>query len=94
MLVISSKIAIIGGNYMDNEFRLNKEKRDLMIFEIKKYFSKERDEDLGDLGAALVLDFIEKKIAPEFYNQGVYDSYKYMSENIEDMLGIQKISKK
>lgn len=44
------------------------------------YFLNERDDDLGDLAASLILDFFMEKLAPEFYNQGVYDSYKYMSE--------------
>jgi len=73
-----------------NTIKLSKEKRELMINEIKTYFSKERDEDLGDLGAALILDFIEEKLAREFYNQGVSDAYQYMNDRMEDVLGLQK----
>jgi len=73
-----------------NTIKLSKEKRELMINEIKAYFSKERDEDLGDLGAALILDFIEEKLATEFYNQGVFDAYQYMNDRMEDVLGLQK----
>lgn len=61
-----------------------------MILLIKNYFKKERDEELGDLAAMLILDFFIEKLAPEFYNQGVYDSYKYFSEKLEDLLEIQK----
>ncbi|ATW28278.1 hypothetical protein DCMF_01085 [Candidatus Formimonas warabiya] len=61
-----------------------------MILEIKTYFLKEKDEDLGDLAAGLILDFFLEKLAPHAYNQGVYDSYKYMSERTEDLLGILK----
>lgn len=76
---------------MKNKFELSKEKKDLMISEIKNYFSKERDIELGDLAASLILDFFMEKLAPEFYNQGVEDSYKYLSNSIEDLLGIQKL---
>ncbi|PJI07161.1 MULTISPECIES: DUF2164 domain-containing protein [Clostridium] len=69
---------------------LNKDKRKDMIELIKDYFLNERDEELGDLASSLILDFIIEKLAPEFYNQGVYDSYKYMNEKIDDLLEIQK----
>ena len=75
---------------MNSKIKLSKEKRDAMISIIKSYFMTERDEDLGDLSAALILDFFTEKLAPEFYNQGVYDSYRYMSDRVEDLLGIQK----
>ena len=73
-----------------NNIKLTKEKRDDMVSAIKNYFLKERDEEIGDLASGLVLDFIIEKLAPEFYNQGVYDSYKYMETSIEDLLSIQK----
>ncbi|GAB6180480.1 DUF2164 domain-containing protein [Desulfotomaculum defluvii] len=77
---------------MKETFKLNKETRQYMISEIKSYFLNERDEDLGDLASNLILDFFIEKLASEFYNQGVYDSYIYLNEKIEDLLGIQKSS--
>jgi uncharacterized protein (DUF2164 family) len=73
-----------------NDIKITKERRDEMVSAIKNYFSKEREEELGDLAAALVLEFIIEELAPEFYNQGVYDSYNYMENTIEDLLSIQK----
>ncbi len=61
-----------------------------MITAIKAYFLKERDEDLGDLAASIILDFFLEELAPHIYNQGVHDSYRYMEERIEDLLGILK----
>ena len=75
----------------DNNIKLTKEKRSDMISAIKYYFLKEREEEIGDLASSLMLDFIIEKLAPEFYNQGVYDSYKYMGNSIEDLLSIQKL---
>ena len=60
-----------------------------MIAEIKAFFSSERNEKIGDLAAGMVLDFIIEKLAPEFYNLGVYNSYRYMKESAEDLLGIR-----
>ncbi len=75
----------------ENNIKVTKEKRDDMIRAIKSYFLKEREEELGDLAAGLILDFIIEELAPEFYNQGIYDSYKYMNDTIEDLLSIQKL---
>ena len=72
------------------KFKLTKEKREYMISAIKNYFSKERDEDLGDLAANLLLYFIIEELADEFYNLGVQDSYHYINEKCEDLLSIQK----
>ncbi|MBL4934810.1 DUF2164 domain-containing protein [Clostridium sp. YIM B02515] len=71
-------------------FKLTKEQREDMINSIKNYFLDEREEEIGDLASNLMLNFIIEEIAPEFYNKGVYDSYKYMSDRVEDILTIQK----
>ena len=73
-----------------NKINITKEKRADMISEIQRYFDNERDEELGDLAAGLLVDFIIEKLGPEFYNQGVFDSYVYMNDRVEDLLGIQK----
>ncbi|MBN1165901.1 MAG: DUF2164 domain-containing protein [Methanospirillaceae archaeon] len=74
----------------ENPIELTKERRNYMISEIQNYYSKERDEIIGELAAGLILDFVMEKIAPEFYNQGVYDSHRYMVEAAEDLLAIIK----
>ncbi|MBP1927495.1 uncharacterized protein (DUF2164 family) [Methanolinea mesophila] len=74
----------------ENSIKVSKEQKDEMISEIKNYFSHEREEEIGDLAAILFFDFIMEKLAPEFYNQGVFDSYTYMKEAAEDLMSIQK----
>jgi uncharacterized protein (DUF2164 family) len=73
----------------NDRIKITKEKRDAMISEIKGYFSNDREEAFGDLASSLMLDFIIEKLAPEFYNQGVQDSYNYMNERSEELLSIQ-----
>ena len=72
-----------------DRIKLSKEKKDDMIISIKNYFLNERDEELGDLASNLMLNFIIEELAPEFYNQGVYDSCKFMNERSEDLLSLQ-----
>ena len=74
------------------KIKLSKEQRIDMVSLIKKYFKQERGEEIGDLASGLILDFIIERLAPEFYNQGVQDSGKYMSDRLEDMEAIQIIN--
>lgn len=71
-----------------SRINLPKDKKDEMIQAIKTYFDAERQEQLGDLASALILDFILEELAPEFYNQGILDAYRYINEKNEDMLSM------
>ncbi|MBZ2174401.1 DUF2164 domain-containing protein [Schnuerera sp. xch1] len=73
-----------------NKIKLDNEKRVHMINAIKEYFANEREEDLGDLAASLILDFFIEKLGTEIYNQAVRDSYVYMNEKIQDLFEIEK----
>jgi uncharacterized protein (DUF2164 family) len=46
------------------KIELSKQEKQEMINLIKEYFYNERDEDLGDLAADLILDFFMEKLAP------------------------------
>ena len=69
---------------------IEKEERECLISKIKNYYLNIREEEIGDLAAGLLLDFIVDEIAPAFYNQGVHDSYRFMSERVEDLMNIEK----
>jgi uncharacterized protein (DUF2164 family) len=88
----SATIFLLGTDYMKNNVsvKVTKERRAELVSEIKIFFSKERDEEIGDLAAGRILDFILEKIAPEMYNQGVDDSYQYIKDAAEDLLSIRK----
>ena len=77
-------------SFKEKKIELSKDKRNQMISSIKSYFYNEREEELGDLAAGLILNFIIDELSLEFYNQGILDAYKYMSNSVEDLLSIQK----
>lgn len=72
------------------EIELKKEVRAVLVERLKKYYWTDRDEEITDLGAELMLDFIINEIGAYIYNQGIEDCYAYMNERNEDMLGLQK----
>jgi uncharacterized protein (DUF2164 family) len=74
---------------MKYKIQISEEKRQDLILAIKAYFLKERVVSIEGLSSSLV-DFIADKYAIDFYNQGVYDSYKFINERSKDLLGIIK----
>ncbi len=68
---------------------LSNEKKQEMVNAIKEYFFNERNQEIGDLAATLILDFFIEELAPVFYNQGVYDAYQFMNGKLEDLFEIQ-----
>jgi uncharacterized protein (DUF2164 family) len=72
------------------EIELKKEVRLKIIEDLRSYYWNEKDEELTQLAAGMLLDFILEKIGPYIYNQAIEDSYTYMNEKIEDLLGLEK----
>lgn len=69
---------------------LSKELKKQAITDLKMYFVKNREEELGELGAELLLDFMMEKIGPVIYNQAIRDAHIFMSEKVEDLYALEK----
>lgn len=74
---------------MKDRINLSKEEKQNMILSIKEYFYNERDEEIGDLAATLILDFFIKELAPAIYNKGIQDCYKFLNDKLGDMIGLE-----
>lgn len=64
---------------------ITKQEAEECIHSLKKYSSTEMGQELGDLQAKLLLDYILKEIAPLAYNQGVKDAEKFLRVRLEDL---------
>jgi uncharacterized protein (DUF2164 family) len=73
-----------------NRDDLSPERKKELLKEIKAFFYEERDEEIGDLAATLFLEFIMEKAAPIIYNQAISDAYRFMSDKLEDLYGLEK----
>jgi uncharacterized protein (DUF2164 family) len=71
-------------------FKLEKYEEEEMIREIQRFFREERDEEIGNLAAVLLLDFISKNLGKFYYNKGVQDSHKFISERLLELSEIEK----
>ncbi len=66
---------------------LSKEERADAIATLKRYFEENFSEQLGDLAAGLLLNFIVEEIGPPIYNQGVHDAQTRMQQRVADLDG-------
>ena len=62
--------------------------RQALILSLKRYFAEDMDQEIGDLKASLLLDFILKEIGPVIYNSAIADAQARMQEIISELDGI------
>jgi uncharacterized protein (DUF2164 family) len=65
--------------------QLDEQVRREMVDAIKAYFRSERQEDIGDLQAGFLLDFVLRDIGPAIYNRALTDAQGYLRNVIGDL---------
>ncbi|HZG72566.1 MAG TPA: DUF2164 domain-containing protein [Chondromyces sp.] len=66
-------------------FKLTKEQQELMISDIQRFFSEERDEELSEFAAERVLDFFKESLAPHFYNAAIKDARHVVEQQFSSL---------
>jgi len=65
--------------------KLEQDTEKSLIDSIKRFFTEELDDDIGDLKALLVLDFCLREIGPSIYNQAIADAQSFFQEKSLDL---------
>jgi uncharacterized protein (DUF2164 family) len=55
---------------------------------IKRYVAENLDQDIGDLKAGLLLDYVLEEIAQSVYNQAIKDAQRDFQERANDLEGV------
>ena len=66
---------------------LSDEVRRQAIASLKRYLAEELDQDVGDLKAGLLLEFILKEVAPSVYNGAIADAQTFLRDQLADLEG-------
>lgn len=64
----------------------SREERVAITAKLRDYFARELDQELGQLPAEMLLDFIGKEIGGAFYNRGVHDAQQLVRQKAEDIV--------
>ena len=54
---------------------------------IKRYFTENMDDEVGDLKAKLLLDFFLAEVAPTAYNGAIGDAQAFLTGKVADLEG-------
>lgn len=73
-----------------HKIKLVKDDRNNAVREIQTFFQKEREEEIGNLHAEFLLDFILEKIGPAIYNQAIEDAHATLLQQLEELYSLQK----
>jgi uncharacterized protein (DUF2164 family) len=58
------------------------------IAALQEYFRDNLDDEIGDLKAGLLLDFILSELGPSVYNQAIADARAFFDERLGDLSAI------
>ena len=57
------------------------------IASIRRFFAEQWDQDVGDLKADLLLDYVLREIGPSVYNRAIGDAQVYLRDRVADLEG-------
>ena len=63
--------------------RIDARRRRAMVRELQAWLRRERDEDVGELAAGFVLDFVLDLAGPDLYNAALADASKAFREHAD-----------
>lgn len=68
-----------------SEIKFSKEDKEVLVQKLKRYFSAEMDQDVGQFECEFFLDFISKEIGSYYYNKGLNDAQAIIVAKIDDI---------
>ena len=71
-----------------NSIALPELARKQAIAALRQYFAANLDEEIGDLKAGLLLDFILSELGPSVYNQALADARAFFEERSNDLAAV------
>ena len=67
--------------------KLSNEAEQRVTASIQRFFEEHLDEEIGDLKAGLVLDYVLREIGPTIYNRAIADAQAHLAERVDELDG-------
>ena len=61
------------------------EEKKAIVSRIQLYFSEELDQEIGNIGAELLLNFFSEEIGSYYYNRGLYDAQAILQKRLDEI---------
>jgi uncharacterized protein (DUF2164 family) len=65
--------------------KIEKDKKKGIVRAVQLYFEEKLDQEIGDLGAELLIDFFVKELGPAVYNQAIQDAQAFFQDKLVDL---------
>ena len=69
--------------------KLQKDAQQRLVQSVKRYFAEHGEEEIGDLKAAMLVEFFMKEIGPSVYNQAIADAQAYFQDKAAELPGLR-----
>ena len=77
-----------------SEIKFSRNEIENIVKRVETYFITELDHEIGNIEAALLIDFFAEEIGAFFYNKGLNDANTLFNEKVEDLsYTIQELEK-
>lgn len=74
--------------------KMPRERKELLIEQVKRYFAAEHGQEMGNLAAEMALDFFVQTVGPDVYNQAVEECRDALVRGMgaieDDLYALQK----
>ena len=67
------------------KIELAEESKKRAIASLRRYFAAELDQEIGDLKAGLMVDFMLQELGPSIYNAAIGDAQTYLRDRVADL---------
>ncbi|MGB1237902.1 MAG: DUF2164 domain-containing protein [Pseudomonadales bacterium] len=65
--------------------KLDRQHMDPLVDEVKKYFERELDHNIGGFEAQFLIEFMASQLGHHFYNQGLSDAQTLFNEQTQEL---------
>jgi len=65
--------------------KFSSQEKELLVAKVKKYFSDELDQDIGQFDAEFLLDFFSKEVGGYYYNRGLFDAQTIITGTLDNV---------
>ncbi len=67
--------------------QLSADQRKQALASIRRFIDENWDQDIGELKASLLLDYMLREIGPSVYNQAIGDAQAFLRDRVADLEG-------
>lgn len=66
-----------------DKIAFSRDEKRALVLKVRDYFDTELDQPIGDIGAEMLIDFLQEDIGAFYYNKGLHDAQALLRQQID-----------